>query len=88
MQIVTAKIIAEKLSNYLHHQLSLEELVDWAENVMMEGDFEKQNYKKLREIVSRLGVADVKAFGLTWEDCEKFLNQLGYTVRVEVVSCS
>ena len=87
MQLVTSKIIAEKLSNYLHHQLSLEELVDWAENVMMEGDFEKKNYKTLREIVSRLGVADVKAFGLTWEDCEQFLKQLGYTVRIEVVAC-
>jgi len=36
------------------------------------------------KFVSRLGVADVKAFGLTWEDCEQFLKQLGYSVRVEV----
>ena len=35
---------------------------------------------------SVLGVADVKAFGLTWEDCEWFLSQLGYTVRIEVVA--
>ena len=24
-------------------------------------------------------------FGLTWEDCEQFLDQLGYAARVEVV---
>ena len=42
--------------------------------------------KILREIVSRLGVADVKVFGLTWEDCEQFLTQLGYKVRVEVTA--
>jgi hypothetical protein len=78
-------MVADRLTAYLRHELSLPELVDWAENVMMEGDFEEENYETLREIVSRLGVADVKAFGLTWEDCERFLNQLGYAVRVEVV---
>lgn len=86
MQTITTKIVAEKISAYLHHKLKLSELVDWAENIMMEGDFEKENYETLRKIVSRLGVADVKAFGLTWEDCEQFLNQLGYTVRVEVTA--
>ena len=86
MRVITSKIVAEKLSAYLHHELGINELVDWAENMMMEGDFEEENYETLREIVSRLGVADVKAFGLTWEDCERFLNQLGYEVRVEVVA--
>jgi len=87
MQVITSKIVAEKLAAYLHHQLSLAQLVCWAENIMMEGDFEEENYKTLREIVSRLGVADVKAFGLTWEDCERFLRQLGYMARVEVRAC-
>jgi hypothetical protein len=29
-------------------------------------------------------VADVRAFGLTWEDCENHLDRLGYCTRVEV----
>ena len=84
--MVIRKNVADKLSAYLHHELKLEEWVDWAENVMMESDFEKQDYEMLRDVVSRLGLADVKAFGLTWEDCKKFLNQLGYAVRIEVVA--
>jgi hypothetical protein len=36
-------------------------------------------------IVSRLGLADVLVFGLTWEDLEDFLSRLGYEVRVEVL---
>lgn len=84
MRLITSKVVADKLSAYLHHELKLNELVDWAENVMMEDDFEEINYRTLRDIVSRLGVADVKAFGLTWEDCEKFLKQLGYVVEVKV----
>ena len=53
---------------------------------MMEDDFQQENYETIREIVGRLGVADVKAFGLTWENCENFLNRLGYAVRIEVVA--
>ncbi|MDR4497670.1 MAG: hypothetical protein MRK02_07110 [Candidatus Scalindua sp.] len=80
MKLVTYKIVAEKLTLYLHHELELAELVDWAENIMMDVDFEEENHDTLRNIVSRLGAADVKAFALTWEECEQFLNQLGYSV--------
>jgi hypothetical protein len=37
-----------------------------------------------RLVVSRLGVADVRAFGLTWEDCENLLARPGYRTSVEV----
>ena len=84
MQAVTPKVVAEKLTSYLHHELELAELVDWAENIMMGGDFDEDNYEILRDIVSRLGVADVKTFVITWEECEKFLNQLGYSVKIQV----
>ena len=40
----------------------------------------------LRTVVARLGVSDVRAFGLTWEDCEQMLGQLGYSARVEIVT--
>ncbi|NOR65121.1 MAG: hypothetical protein GQ468_03805 [Candidatus Scalindua sp.] len=84
MQAVTPKVVAEKLTSYLHHELELAELVDWAENIMMDGDFDEDNYEILRDIVSRLGVSDVRTFGITWEKCERFLNQLGYSVKIQV----
>ncbi len=33
-----------------------------------------------------VGVADVRAFGFAWEDCEALLRQLGFSLRVEVVA--
>lgn len=36
-----------------HHRLSLSELVEWAESVMQDGDFEDVDYGTLREIVGR-----------------------------------
>ncbi len=85
---VTRQMVADNLTAYLHHRLTLAELVDWAEQEMQEGDFDEADFETLRDIVGRLGVADVKAFGLTWEECEQFLQRLGYSVRVEVVAQS
>jgi len=45
---------------------------------MMEDDFEAEHFQRIRNIISRIGLADVKAFGLTCDECEDFFNQLGY----------
>ena len=82
--LVTKQTAAEKLAAYLHHELSLAQLVDWAETALLDGEFAEQDMEALRFVVSRLGVADVRAFGLTWEECENLLDRLGYRARVEV----
>lgn len=82
---ITRETVANKIAAYLHHDISLGELVDWAENAIMEGEFAEEDMAALRAVVPRLGVADVRAFGLSWEDCEQFLRQLGYSARVDVV---
>ena len=82
--IISRKIVADKLTGYLHHQIELSKLVDWAEKAMMDGEFESNHLNEIRDGVSRLGLADVRAFGLTWADCEQMLNQLGYSTHVEI----
>jgi hypothetical protein len=82
--LVTKQSAAQKLTAYLHHELSLAQLVDWAETALLDAEFAEQDVEALRFVVSRLGVADVRAFGLTWEDCESLLVRLGYRARVEV----
>lgn len=77
--------VAQKLNDYLHHRLSLDEMVSWAEAAMMEEDFDPSDFETIREIVARIGLADVRAFGLTWDDCEDFLSRLGYQVRMDVI---
>ena len=83
---LTREVIAGELLAYLHHEITLADLVDWAETAMMEGDFEEAHYDAVRNAVARLGLADVRAFGLTWEDCENLLRQLGYKAQVEIVA--
>jgi hypothetical protein len=83
---ITREIVAHKLAAYLHHEISLADLVEWAQMAMMEGEFEDVDYDAIRDAVARLGLADVRAFGLTWEDCEAILKRLGYDTRIEIIS--
>jgi len=83
---ITRQTVANQIAAYLHHEITLVQLVDWAENAMMEGEFAEPEMAALRAVVPRLGVADVRAFGLSWEDCEQFLHRLGYAARVDVVA--
>ena len=83
MRIENRNVVG-KLTDYLNHRVSLPELVDWAEQAMMDGDFVGKDWKTVRDIVARLGVADVRAFGLTWDDCEQSLMELGYRTEVRI----
>ena len=53
---------------------------------MMEDEFEEDGLAAIRSAISRLGVADVRAFRLTWEDCEDPLGQLGFSARVSITT--
>ena len=83
---ITKRLAADKLIAYLHHQLTIADLVDWAENAIRDEEFANDGFEDIRDVVARLGVADVRAFGLTWEDCESLLKKLGYSARVEVAA--
>ncbi len=83
--IITKALVCDKLVAYLNQRITLPELVDWAENALCEGELEEQNAETLRDIIARLGVADVRQFGLSWADCSDFLGQLGYQARVDII---
>jgi hypothetical protein len=80
----TRRIVADKITDYLHGKVSQAQLVDWAERAMMEADFDEPDIDVLSDIIGRLGLADVAEFGLRWQDCEEFLRRLGYRAKVIV----
>ncbi len=83
---ITKQHVAGKLAAYLCHEISLPDLVDWSEQALMEGEFDERESAVIARVVARLGVADVRAFGLAWEDCEEILAELGFVPRVELVA--
>ncbi len=86
MPLVTRASVAEKLGAYLRHDLSLAALVDWAETALMDNDFDPAHLTTIRNAIARIGAADVRTFGLAWEDCEQLLSQLGYSAQVNIVA--
>lgn len=84
--IITKQTVADRIAAYLQHRINLAELVDWAENALMDSEFDGTDAAAISAVVSRLGVADVRAFGLTWDDCEDLLGQLGFSARIEIVT--
>jgi hypothetical protein len=83
---ITKQAVADKIAAYLHHEISLAQLVDWSERALMDGEFPERDAAALSQVVARLGVSDVRAFGLAWDDCEELLRKLGFAPRVEVVA--
>lgn len=84
--LITSAMTAEYLGAYLSHEISLDALVNWAEQALMEGDLAEDNQDELAGALARLGLADVRNFGLSWEDCEALLHQLGYKAHVEILT--
>lgn len=84
--MITRETVARCLAAHIHGEMSVDALVEWAEDALMEAEFEPSDAKMLAEIVGRLGVADVRAFGLSWRDCEELLSRLGYPPRVEIAN--
>jgi hypothetical protein len=83
---ITKQIVADQIAAYLHHDLTLGQLVDWSERVLMEGEFAEGVAQTLFHVIARLGLGDVRTFGIAWEDCEYLLGKLGFAPRVEVLA--
>ena len=47
---ITRQTVADKLAAYLHHQTPLAQLVDWAENAVIAGEFTPTDATLLTQI--------------------------------------
>ena len=83
--MITKKIIAGKLLAYLQHRVSLAEVVAQAEQAHLDADYKDDSSHTIRNILAQLGMADVKAFGLEWKDCESIMERLGFKLEVKAL---
>lgn len=83
--VLNKKSLADILIKYINREIDLQGFVNWAEDMIREADFESKSFELIRDILARIGLADVREFGLTWDDCYDFLHKLGYDVKVELV---
>ena len=83
--VITKKILVDKLIQYINRQIDLAALVSWSEDMIQEADLEDKDHPLLRDILSRIGLADVREFGLSWDDCYDYLHKLGFDVKIQLL---
>ena len=83
--MVTKQVAAGAILSYLRHETSLTQLVDWAEDSLLEAQFSDEDMDVITQVLGRLGLADVRTFGLSWEECEELIHMLGYTLQVQMM---
>lgn len=87
--MITRQTVSEKLLAYLNNQLPLDQLVNWAEQAMVEGGFTPDSdIDLLVDMVMYLAGADRPQFPLTWDICSAFMNHLGMPVKVVPVDAA
>jgi len=83
--MITKQTVTHQLQEYLDGRLSQEDLVAWAETAMM-GDepLAETDAATIADILSKLGLSDVREFGLTWQVIRDMLDHLGFSAHVEL----
>jgi hypothetical protein len=82
--VVTEEVLTNIIAQYLNRGMAREELVDWAENMICHAEFGGKDAELLKRITGHLGLADVKEFGLSWDDCYNYLHELGHNITVTI----
>lgn len=84
--MITKEIIKQRIQDYLLLKINLQSLVDWAEESFMQAEFEEKDSAIISDILSKIGVSNVKNFGIQWHEWNEFLSMLGYEVKLEFYS--
>ncbi|MCC6612898.1 MAG: hypothetical protein IT320_05420 [Anaerolineae bacterium] len=84
---MTHQTILQKLNEYLNHEITLAQLVDWAETALIEPDIApREDADAIMDALMYLAAADSRGFPLTWDIVTSFVERLGGSVRVSVES--
>lgn len=82
--MITREQVANKILDYLNGQISLTELVHWAEDAMViftESDQRPAGADTIWDILLYVGAGDTPDFPMTWDVIKEFLERLGRPVQ-------
>lgn len=63
--MITRQAVSQKLQAYLNEEITLPQIVDWAENAMVDGDFEDEYVGLLAGIIGKICPMADAVIGLT-----------------------
>ena len=81
---ITKDILANQILKFLNRKLSLEELVNWAENSIIEANYQEIYFEEIADILAKIGVSNVKGFELTTAFYLNTLIKLDYIPHFDI----
>ncbi len=80
---ITRTTVSDQLLAYLNQEITLAQLVNWAENTFIDDILTPdEDIPLLNDILMYLAGADTAQFPLTWDICADFMERLGTPVKV------
>ena len=61
---ITKEILASKILKYLNRQISSDDFAIWAENAMLENDYQDEYFDEISNALSKIGLINVENFKL------------------------
>jgi hypoxanthine phosphoribosyltransferase len=81
-EVLMRGAILKQINYYLQGEISLAELVRWAQETLSADALSPDDESLLRDLVSQAGDPDGEAFGLTMEEWSELLSRLGQELQV------
>mgnify|MGYP000378818431 CR=1 FL=1 len=61
---ITKELLAGKILEYLNRRIAANDLAVWAEDAMIESDYQDEYFTEIAETVAKIGLMNVKGFEL------------------------
>ena len=61
---ITKEILAHKILEYLNRRITAKDLAVWAEDAMVESDYQEKYFSIIADALAAIGAIDVKGFEL------------------------
>ena len=81
-EVLMRGAIIQQMNKTLARELSIGELIRWAQDTLKAGDLSPDDESLLRDLVAWAGEPDSATFGLTIEEWSRLLRRLGQELRV------
>ena len=84
-RVIDREVLLEKLYGYARNEISLPEIVDWAENVFVDDDVDIEgDIELLMDVIFCLAGGDTRVFPLTRDALNEYVEKLGGKMPVIV----
>ncbi|MDD9957045.1 MAG: hypothetical protein OXP68_12595 [Anaerolineaceae bacterium] len=86
-RVIDREVLLDKLYGYARNEISLPEIVDWAENVFVDDDIDVEgDIDLLMDVIFCLAGGDTRVFPLTRDALTGYVEKLGGKMPVIIQS--